>query len=225
MKQIISNPNILNGVSITINYEIDRFIKEVLIGGEYKECLEKVNLKDDLIMMDLGCNIGTFSLSIYDRCKQIYAIDLSKQCIELFNQTIKDNQLNKIQTFQQGIAGTNGKVRISKTKEETDGGLSIVNGDGDEIDVITLATFFKQQNIDYIDLLKIDVERAEDEIFQARDFGEIVNKIKVIIGECHNTEKLEPLDKNGFKFKLKPNRHFVAINTNLIYDNDRPSDS
>ena len=196
---------------MTIFYEIDRFINEIIIGKEY-ESLIPFPLKDAVIL-DLGCNIGTFSLSVYDRASKIYAVDLIPNRIELFNKTIEANNLTKITTFCQAIASSNRIVKVDNL-DSTDGGPSIY-GNNKEIRAITLSELFKQQNIDHIDLMKVDIECAEQEIFGSEDFHEIKDKIHVIMGEAHNDTCP---DISGFECTRPESRKFLAINKNYGYD-------
>jgi len=207
-------PKVNDGKPFTIHYEIDRFIGEVLIDGEYNHFIEQTGLvgRNDLVVIDLGCNIGTFSLFVYDMCSQIYAIDLGPRCIELLNNTIKDNGFDKIKTFQHAISCDGRRVKITGALDDTRGGLSIYHGGDNEIETITLASFIKEHEIDHIDMLKVDVESAEDEIFTAEDFLEVKDRIHFIFGEAHRDTIPTGLDKNGFMCFVK-DRHFIAINT------------
>lgn len=202
------------GKEFTIFYEIERFIGEVLEQKEYQQCLDEVDLQDNLTVLDLGCNIGTFSLYIYDRAKKIYAVDLSPRCIELLTQTVKENNFNKILPICQTVYGHNGIVGVTSL-DSTDGG-NAVSGNDFKVNAITLAQLFKDNNIESVDLIKIDVESAEESIFNAPDFLEIKDKIHVIIGECHRRVYPEVLEKNGFECKLIKGSHFIAINKTYV---------
>ena len=49
----------------------------------------------------------------------------------------------------------------------------------------TLDTVFKENKIEHIDVLKIDVEGTEHMIFGEKSFGNVAPKIDLIIGEAH----------------------------------------
>lgn len=68
------------------------------------------------------------------------------------------------------------------------------------METLTLEDFFKQNNIDHVDILKIDAESAEYEIFKDT-FKNIADKIDCIIGEDHIGGALEPILKGyGFNY-------------------------
>jgi FkbM family methyltransferase len=204
-------PGINGGQPVVIWYETDRFIREVLEQGEYVPLFKKTGLDSNLVVMDLGCNIGTFSIYIYDHASMIYAIDLGTYCIELFDKTIEANKFTKIKTFCQAISGESKRVKLTGSITETNGSQSILNGAMDEMDSVSLATFIKSNNIDHIDLLKIDVEGAESEIFNAPDFKDIKDRIYIIIGELHAGNTVD-LTRDGFSYSTEPGGHFIAIN-------------
>lgn len=203
-----------NGKPFTMYYEKDRFIQEVLIDKEYEKLIEKQLLeRHDLVILDLGCNIGSFSLSLYDNAKDIYALDFSQGCIDLLTTTKEVNGFDKLHIYKQAIAGTNRPVKVTSLSV-TDGGNTIY-GDKDEIQAITLATFFHNVGLTHVDLLKVDIEGAENEIFKADDFKEIAPHIHTIIGEAHTNTIPPGLEDAGYECSVEGYK-FVAT-----YGNNR----
>jgi len=80
-----------------IHCDTTRYIWEVLEHGEYGFAF------DDLVVMDLGCNIGAFSLWIYPRARVIHAIDMEPKFLDLFKKTIRDNELTGIILYKEKI--------------------------------------------------------------------------------------------------------------------------
>jgi len=54
------------------------------------------------------------------------------------------------------------------------------------VETMTMDTFFSKNNIENVDFMKFDVERAEDLILRSEGFKKIVNKIKAIEIEFHS---------------------------------------
>ena len=74
----------------------------------------------------------------------------------------------------------------------------------------TLFTFCKENGIDTIDLLKIDVEGAEGEILKAPDSQDLfLNTVKNIVGEDHGHDTIGIVTKLGFT--IVPKGTFTAI--------------
>lgn len=146
-----------------------RYIWEVLENKEYSF------LFNDLVVVDLGCNIGAFSLSIYPYAKEIHAIDMEREHIDQFNRTIKDNELKSVKTY------------VERVKD--------------------LNSFLSGHAIPFVDLLKIDIEGDEHEVF-ANYFP--THRVRAMVGEYHNGSVKGVLEDLGYRYFEHPNNHFVA---------------
>lgn len=182
-----------------IYLDTTRFIWEVLENNEYSFLFK------DLVVVDVGCNTGAFSLWIYDHAKEIHAIDISSRNIELLDKTIKDNNYDKIKTYSCGIAAKTGNRNIETVDAPAgSGGWKLGSGNGD-IDVYSLEDFLNKNHIEVVDVLKMDVEGAEYEILA--NFPQ--ERVNTVIGECHG-ESLEGRFRNlGYRY-VEHGNHFVA---------------
>ena len=180
--------------------ESDRFIQEVLIGQEYKYLFNYDTV------VDLGCNIGTFSLWIYPYAKKIYAVEPNPKAYDLLVKTIADNKLDKIIPVKIAITGSDGdRFLINTDDEHKDYGSGEINDkEGVKVKGMQLNTFMAEYKIDYIDLLKVDIEKSEKELFESEGFKNVASKIGTIIGEYHNEDiknfSSSSLSNVGFKF-------------------------
>lgn len=186
--------------SIGIWADSDRFIKEVLIDGEYKFLFNYDTV------VDLGCNVGTFSLWIYPYAQKIYAIEPNPKAINLFRKTIEDNKLDKITLVEAAVMGSDGNRFLKDADDEhKQYGAGLINDkEGIMVKGIQLNTFMAEYKIDYIDLLKVDIERSEKELFESEGFRNVAFKIGTIIGEYHTGDIKSSISSNlssmGFKF-------------------------
>ena len=105
-----------------INIDSDRFVKEVIEGDEYSFLFK------DLVVIDLGCNVGTFSLWIHKLAREIHAIDMVPENIDSLNETIRKNKLDNIKTYCIAIASNNLQRRYSKDPVLGGGGSQIEEG-------------------------------------------------------------------------------------------------
>lgn len=172
---------------------LQRFFNEVFIEEIYKPIRE---LGDLGVVIDLGATTGEFSLWVYNQAVEVYAIEADIRAYEHLRMNVED--FPRIFPKYLAIAGENGTRQLS---DNAIGGKSIAHpkGDATDIECKTLATFIREEKIDKIDCLKIDVEDAEKEIFEAKDFPEVAGKIKYIIGE-HLEPSKSILEANGFDF-------------------------
>lgn len=74
--------------------------------------------------------------------------------------------------------------------------------------VTNLSEFMSGHSIDRVDLLKIDIEGDEYEIFERDDFPS--DRITTIVGEYHGDDLGDILTKRGYRYIDLPNKHFIA---------------
>lgn len=179
-------------INITYDEHSARYIGEVLQRGEYQFIKDELKDKKDLVIVDIGANIGTFSLYVYDIAKTIYSIEPFKEINTMLEQTVKDNKLDKIKVFSMAIGPFTGKGLMGRNEPVSAGGSSLSKLSYVEnsklpgttaVDVMTLNDFCDKQGIDHIDVLKIDCEGGELDIMQFTDFKKL--RVDYIVGELH----------------------------------------
>jgi len=169
---------------IKIFFKDLRYIKEVLLEQEYS-LLYRYNT-----VIDIGANIGTFSIYVYDKANKIYAVEPISECLDCFKETIVANNLTKINIYKEAIAGKTELRKIIIKRFPTDGACTIRGKPRKDeecrmVKAISLVDFMDRENIPYADLVKLDVEGAEEEILTAPDFPK--ERIGTIVGEFHHT--------------------------------------
>ena len=156
----------------------ERFFADVFKNKEYKAAR---GVNGDVII-DVGALAGEFSAYMYDKAKIIYAIEPFSVYFKELTDNIKEFDLTKIKPFKLALSDHNGEGNLNI--KETRGAAKLTEeDDGEKVQTQTLASFIKKNNIDHINILKIDVEGEEDKIFKSPDFKEIADRIDFIIGE------------------------------------------
>ena len=124
-------------------------------------------LKPDSTFIDIGGNMGIFSLTAAKYINQtgrILSFEPNPTLIERFEFNMEINGFDQlIETYQFGIADKESSFRLSQNGTNL-GGASIVNNGGEHHIMIKcrpLLNVLREQNIQQIDLLKIDIESAE----------------------------------------------------------------
>lgn len=156
---------------------------QILFNQEY-------NIKLDFepkVIIDLGANIGlstVFFLNKYPDCK-IFAVEPEKSNYHLLENNLKN--YNNCKIYNYGIWD---KPAILTIKDNNLGnwGFSVEEteiADENTIKAITLDEIIKQNNIQQIDILKIDIEGAEIELFK-NNYEHWLKITKVIIIELHD---------------------------------------
>jgi FkbM family methyltransferase len=121
--------------------------------------------KKDSIVFDVGCNIGYYSLISSKYCQKIYAFDANINNINMIIDSMQLNNITNIQTICCAVSDTTNKLfKTDRIHEHNIGSLKVVevtNPNESNISSITLDSFIKNNNIQDIDILKIDIEGSE----------------------------------------------------------------
>jgi FkbM family methyltransferase len=202
--------------------DIHNQIHEILVDRYYEPKYEKND-----ICIDVGANIGMASLYLKNFCKRVYSIEPSPKIYAALVENVKGTG---IKTFNHAIFIDTLSIRLMGYRDEppqtTHVDSSSINAIPTEeifVPAISLKTFMEENGIDKIDVLKIDVEGSEYEIFGDDSFDEVAPKINCIVGETHYTmENAVPqlaeylLRKHGFNFKFlrgkRTNNMFKQVN-------------
>jgi len=202
--------------------------KDVIINGEYKDVVSIYNrffMKPAKYIIDCGCNIGLtsiyFSLS-YPEAKFL--------CIEPFKTNADSIKLNfdsvglkNFTLLQGGVWDKNSSLFINhsfRDGKEWSISLSETGNIEDEIPAYSLVDLVKNFNSE-IDILKIDIEGAETELFKDPEFSkQFLTNVKCLAIEIHDEFNIrdtiyEALVKNNF-FYYDFADTTVAINKKYI---------
>lgn len=66
--------------------------------------------KDDIVL-DLGANIGCFTLSIFNRVKKVIAVELEKYNCDVARMNIRENNIKNCKLFEAAVVGNDDKTR------------------------------------------------------------------------------------------------------------------
>ncbi len=172
------------------------------------------NLKEDSVFMDIGANIGYFSIlaaSHIGSNGQVYAIEANPELKYLIDESRKLNNLNnKIKIINKAATDINdvkiklflsGKINShnSTIVPEIQGLIGREYNHFYEIDSITIDAFCKEHSV-IPDIIKIDVEGAEDKVIAGMYETLNVNPpAYIIIETIPGNPVFELLKKSGYK--------------------------
>ncbi|MDH5474595.1 MAG: FkbM family methyltransferase [Cyclobacteriaceae bacterium] len=190
----------------------DRFLLFLPKFFEYEEfLLMSTYLKPDSTFIDIGGNMGIYSLMAAKYISEkgrILSFEPNPTMIRRFEYNIELNNFSRlIELHKIGIADKNSTFNLGLTNKNL-GGSSIVQdyGEGNiSIKCRPLLDVLKEQNITKIDLLKIDIEKAEPlalNPFFENSPRELYPKMIII----ESDEGID-LKKLGYKFIAKHRTH------------------
>src|SRR3990167_2120894 len=211
MNAHFSHPNFLNNkltniVSPYTEEDLKRQLYEVVDQGHYKSGL--AGKDKEMTILDCGANIGIASLYFQPHAKVIYACEPNADYYQYLLQNTKDYE--NILPFNVAVGTFNGSDTLFASGEATHAESFFAQGKVREtVKCVTFDKFFENNNIEHLDLLKIDVEGAEYPIFCSEGFTKVASKIDGIVGEAHYVDQFIPafiptiLEEQGFKVKFE----------------------
>jgi len=147
--------------------------------------IEELNPK---VIVDAGANIGLAALCFSNLFPNahIYCIEPDKANYSLLLKNTKN--YSNIKTIQGALWHCEAMLDI-ENPEGFSAGLSLMSSDNKgKIKGYAINTLLRELNIDHIDILKIDIEGAEKEIFEYGDLGWL-DKVSILVIELHDMYK------------------------------------
>jgi FkbM family methyltransferase len=183
----------------------------------------KVNFKNDDVVIDIGGNIGTVSILLAKKYPfiKIYAFEPVYENWKNFKRNIKINNINNIKLFNLAVAGNNCFAKI-EYDYHINGCSSLIKDffhqfqskeiyiKRNTVKTITLDDILLKFKIDKCKLLKIDCEGSEFEIFYN---SKLLNKIEYVTGETHSYDNKRNNRESLLKYleKYFPNNKIQMV--------------
>ncbi len=201
-----------HGTFVARPFTLDRVVlNEVLVTNVYKDGL---HLADGDIVVDLGAHIGAFSVLAAQQARgaRIYSYEPEPQNVELLTRNVLLNHVaDQVTICPVAVGGTSGRHVFHVSS----GGMGALAAGTEQatpifVETVTLQDVFLTHRLDRINLLKVDIEAAEYEMFAALP-EEWLARIDRIIMECHLARHpeqfprlLQALERAGFACMAAP---------------------
>ncbi len=166
-------------------------LSEIFVNQEYSFTY----LPDPKIIVDLGANIGDTAIfySLIFPSAKIFAVEPNGEIYEKLEANTK--QFPNIKICKYAVSNQTGKIKLyfgdshlgSSIKARPQNTKSVA------VDVYSLEDFCKKEEIDQVDILKFDIEGAEEFLLKSKF---LQTNVLQIVGEMHDdlvNEQLEPL--------------------------------
>jgi FkbM family methyltransferase len=185
---------------------------QVIFDEEYELKLDF----DPKVIIDCGANIGLAAVYFKNRYPKAKVISLE---VESSNYSLlKDNVSgyedvvaynkgiwNKTTNLKiENISSANWSFMVSEAPDDYEGG----------VEAISLDEIMKENNLQYIDILKIDIEGSEKELFE-KNYDSWMSKTKVLIIELHD-KKRKGCSVSLFKAVSKYNFEMYHKGENMV---------
>lgn len=176
---------------------------DIFVRGEYDVAIDSAIAKagNEFIAVDLGANIGFFSLHLADRILvtrgaegafTIYAVEgATKEFRELERRVKQPAAKGNVKVVHGLVGNRTGSGIISRGHEHTN--EVVANGVGDAVAYVDLEHLLPREV--EIDLLKCDIEGSEEQFVE--NYGALLRRVKVAVLELHgdrcNVDRCERL--------------------------------
>ena len=166
--------------------------------------------KEGTIALDIGANIGLVSIYLSKYFERIIALEPSFEHFDALNRNLQVNKVSNVKPIKKALFIKEGDFPFGGPKDNrTMRSLHAATWQGGKYDeivqTITLDKLFEEEKIEHCDLLKIDIEGSEIEVFSGTGFKKVAPLIDTIIGERHKWSGRHPnqlndaLKSNGFE--------------------------
>lgn len=160
--------------------EDDKFVGQRIALGKYEPYLTKLMLgkinKNDVIL-DIGANIGYYTVLMADKVKKVIAIEPDPTNFEILQKNIKENKLKNVVAVQAALGNENKKMGIYESKENY--GDHRMWGKGKENLTVfcrRLDDLLKELQEEKVDFIKMDVQGFEAEVIKGGEKMFLENK-------------------------------------------------
>lgn len=191
-------------------------------------CLKK-HFPPDAIVIDVGANIGRWSLfvSYLFKTKKIFSFEPFYNTFLNLKKNISLNNFLDIEIYNLALNNKNEQVYINSVNESNSGLNFIstqVQNHENRIEAVTLDSFLQRKDIQKVDVIKIDVEGFEMNILEGaietlkKDHPVLICEIDDSLLAKNNTTPLqifELLEKNHYKIIKLPLMETLSTNSNL----------
>ncbi len=195
-------------------------------------CYDEAEISSGAVVVDIGANIGCFSLKAAQTAGRVLSYEPFPPNYDLLRENIALNKAENIEVYNVAVGGKAGKsVLFLPDNDSFVGRVSLHPGRGTrtvECASITLDQVLLDNNLDAIDLLKIDCQGAEYEILYSAD-TETLRRVQQIITECEQYDDPPEWSIKALSAHLQNQGFKVRTHRNLLYawrrENDNESEN
>ena len=190
-----------NGIKYVLDLT-DHVMRQIYLKGVYERNTMRHLLKlakPNMTFMDVGANIGAYTLTMAKHLTKgnVISFEPNPRTIKYLQRNIDLNGLKNIRIVDIGLSDKEEEVILytsSLTTASINKGKN--TGETEKIKLTTLDLFCRENKIEQIDLIKIDIEGHEAKCLKGAE--EIIDKSKqmVLIMEIDDNCKAVGLEKN-----------------------------
>ena len=190
----------------------------------FVEKIYPVHVGSGDVVVDIGAQIGCFTVWAARQGARVFAFEPFPSNFDALRRNVSRNLLRNVHLERKGVAGTRETKKLFVPENKTHSGrYSLFPERGTEaisVECITLGDIFAENNLEQVDLLKIDCQGAEYEILYEAS-AETLAKVSAIVVECERFKGGGKQSVEGMVSYLNDNRFETSTHDNVVYASHR----
>jgi 23S rRNA U2552 (ribose-2'-O)-methylase RlmE/FtsJ len=136
-------------------------------------------------VIDLGANRGAFSSLMTTKARFILSVECQEQYVPVIQHNMLMNNFTSY-AVETALVGAGGSVTDSNSPR------------------LTVDELFQRHNIEFVDLIKLDIEGSEFALFDSADWLQRVNAISMEVHPLHGNPNdiLKSITRHGFAYAI-----------------------
>ena len=165
--------------------------------------------QEDLNMIDLGANIGLFSIFAAPVCEKVFAVEPTPSHFALMEELVDLAGVKNIEMLNLAVGLENGEAEFNIHERNSTMNSFITHrtdphsGKTVKVKTKTLNSLIDSLDVDHINFVKMDIEGFENEIIFEESFEEALTKIDGLYVEVHDFEERGMMAENFNKISDK----------------------
>lgn len=178
--------------------------REIYFEGVYIDIL---NGRKDMVIVDVGANIGVTVDHFKNYAKKVYAIEPSPEHFAALQKNKEFNKWDNVVISNVALADKNGEMEFKQSSNNRTTNQLVQNGHTHnsswyneetlKVKTMDMETYFKENNIVHVDFMKFDPEGAEELILYSEGFKKVASFIDAIECEFHHADWPKIVDYLG----------------------------
>jgi len=158
--------------------------------------------QEELILIDLGANIGLFSIFVSPVCERVFSVEPTPSHFSLLNELISIAEVKNIEPYNIAIGIKDGEEEFNLHERNSTMNSFITHrtdphsGKTVKVKTKTLNSFIDSLDVDRVGFVKMDIEGFENEIIFESSFEEALTKIDGLYVEVHDFEERGKMNEN-----------------------------
>ena len=165
--------------------------------------------QEDLNLIDLGANIGLFSMFVAPICEKVFSVEPTPSHFALLNELVDLAGIENIEAHNLAIGTEDGEAEFNIHERNSTMNSFVTHrtdphsGKTVKVKTKTLNSLIDSLDVDHINFVKMDIEGFENEIIFEESFEEALTKIDGLYVEVHDFEERGMMAENFNKISDK----------------------